>query len=66
MGSALAIALGTGGVADGIQRLLQQQGLVAVQGVEAFESSGEVVRQLPGADLHGQSLATLAWRTDLG
>ena len=46
--------------ANGVQRFLLQQGLVSVQGVQAFEPALQVVAELVGGELHGGSLASAA------
>ena len=53
MGTALGKTLGAGCAANGIERLLDQQRLVTVQRVEAFQAFLQVSGKRCSLDLHG-------------
>ena len=58
---AFGVATAAGGRAQGVGKFLHQQGLVAMQGVEAFEAALEVVGQLSGGQLHSEPILGYAF-----
>lgn len=50
--AALGVALGAGGGADGVGRLLLEQGLVAMQDVKRRQAPLKMLRELGQGDLH--------------